>query len=91
VDIALRTLERAFGPDVRLTTDHYWHLPVEAAFDLTAEPGGFTVGQLSDDLDFRHYAGAAPAAVWHDLQHLQGLIRALQFKAQHLTISDNAS
>ena len=89
--MALRMVEQALGPDVELTIDYYWHLPVEAAFDLTAEPDGLTVGQLSDDLDFQHYAGAEPESVWHDLQHLQGLIHALQFKAQHLTISDNAS
>ena len=91
LDTALRTVEQKLGPDVEFTIDHYWHLPAEAAFDLTAEPDGLTVGQLSDDLDFQHYAGAEPESVWHDLQHLEGLIRALQFKAQRLTISDNAS
>jgi len=44
LDVALRTIEQALGPDVELTLDHYWHLPVEAAFDLTAEPGGLTCG-----------------------------------------------
>jgi len=33
-----------------------------------------------------------PESVWHDLQHLGGLIRALQFEAQRrFTIGDNAS
>lgn len=47
----LDATEARLGPEVSLAVDHYWHLPVEDAFDLANEPQTFTVGQVSDDLD----------------------------------------
>ena len=58
--------------------DHYWHLPVEDAFDLTSEPSRFTVGQVCDDLDevVRDEPDGIPKAERHDLSHLIGVLRA---------------
>jgi len=81
-----RTLDAAeeqLGAEVSLDLDHYWHLPVEHAFDLTSEPRNFTVGQLSDDVESlsgSHDARAETA--WHDLSHLIGVLRALELAAR---------
>ena len=80
----LDATEACLGPEVSLAVDHYWHLPVEDAFDLTSEPSRFTVGQVSDDLDevVRDEPDGIPEAAWHDLSHLIGVLRALEFTAR---------
>ncbi len=71
--------EERLGAEVTLTDDHYWHLPVDAAFDMTREPSSLTVGQLSDDLQHLHEASRVESGTaWHDLSHLVGLLRAVE-------------
>ncbi len=75
----LDATEKLLGSEVALHADHYWHLPVDAAFDLTTEPLALTVGQLSDDLEaFRKPGDGVPESAWHDLSHLVGVLRALE-------------
>lgn len=81
-DAVSRTLiavEERLGAEVVLTGDYYWHIPVEAAFDITTERSALTAGQLSDDLEhLGDMTDVDPLIVWHDLQHLIGLLRALE-------------
>ena len=81
---ALDATEAQLGPDVSLAVDHYWHLPVEDAFNLSREPTAFTVGQVSDDLDeaMRDDGDRIPEAAWHDLSHIIGVLRALELAAR---------
>lgn len=81
---ALDAIEARLGPEVSLAVDHYWHMPVEDAFDLTSEPTTFTVGQVSDDLDAAMHdePGGPPEAAWHELSHLIGVLRAFEFAAR---------
>ena len=81
---ALDATEAQLGPDVSLAADHYWHLPVEDAFNLSSEPKTFTVGQVSDDLDeaMRDDGDRIPEVAWHDLSHIIGVLRALEFAAR---------
>ena len=81
---ALDATEARLGPEVSLAVDYYWHVAVEDAFDLSAEPKTFTVGQVSDDLDEAMHddRDAIPEAAWHDLSHLISLLRALEFAAR---------
>jgi hypothetical protein len=81
---ALDATEARLGPEASLPVDYYWHLPVKDAFDLTSEPSTFTVGQVSDDLDeaMHDEADGASEAAWHDLSHLIGVLRALEFTAR---------
>jgi len=65
------------APDAVLP--YYWHLPVEAAYDMTTGPDDLAVGQISDYLDFQPYTSGEAGSARHDLA---GLIRALQFKTQ---------
>jgi hypothetical protein len=79
IDRTLVAAQERLGPDVTLTDDYYWHLPLDAAFDMTTEPSTLTAGQLSDDLEhLRDAADVEPGTVWHDLAHLIGLLRALE-------------
>ena len=81
---ALDATEARLGPDVSLAVDCYWHLPVEDAFDLTSEPLTFTVGQVSDDVDeaIHDDPDGMPEAAWHQLSHLIGVLRAVEFTAR---------
>lgn len=80
---ALDAVETRLGPDVALTADHYWHLPVQDAFDLASEPATFTVGQLRDDVEtLREPSDATSDTAWHDLSHLVGVLRALELAAR---------
>ena len=51
VNRVLDATETVLGPEVALDADYYWHLPVDAAFDVYTEPQALTTGQLSDDLE----------------------------------------
>lgn len=80
---ALDATADRLGPELSLAADHYWHLPVEDAFDLTSEPKTFTVGQLSDDVESIHESSNTTAeTTWHDLLHLVGVLRALELAAR---------
>ena len=82
--LALDAFEAEVGPEVPLDQDHYWHLPVDAAFDLSREPPAHTVGQISDDVAEARVlladGGASPA--WHALNHTIGLLRLLEHAAR---------
>src|SRR5688572_28722351 len=81
---ALDATEARLGPEVSLAVDYYWHLPVDDAFNLTIEPSTFTVGQVSDDLDeaVHDEPDGISEAAWHDLSHLIGVLRAVEFTAR---------
>ena len=59
------------------------HLPVDAAFDMSKEPGEFTVGQLSEDLSAVTSATRPEAlTAWHELAHMIRLLRAVEARAR---------
>jgi hypothetical protein len=75
----LDAVEVSLGPIVNLDADHYWLLETDDSFDLGADPE-VHAGQLSDDLEsIRDMLGNADddIVVWHDLDHLIGLLRRL--------------
>lgn len=79
VSRALIAAEERIGSEVAVTGDLYWHLPLDAAFDMTREPLSLTVGQLTDDLEhLREGTDVEPETAWHDLSHLVGLLRAVE-------------
>ena len=83
VQRALDLVEARLGPEVPLSVDHYWHLPVDEAFDMTREPHTFTAGQVADDLATMLEASSpAPDEAWHELSHLIGVLRALELAAR---------
>lgn len=74
---------RLLGEEVLLDVDHYWHLPVEAAVDMTTEPPELTGGQVSDDLEtVRDRTERVPQEASHELAHLVGVLRALELAAR---------
>lgn len=83
LDSTLRTAAERFGDEVVLRSDYYWHLPTDAAFDICHEPEELTVGQLSDDLTELTDPSEPGLALWHDLQHLVGLLRAIENLSRH--------
>ncbi|GAA3520137.1 hypothetical protein [Nocardioides daeguensis] len=83
VALALDAFESEQGSHIRIGHDHYWHLPVGTAFDLSREPSTLTVGQVSDDLnelqEINASGDAAPS--WHGLAHVIGLLRLMEMAA----------
>lgn len=78
LDRILVAVEKSHGSELTLDEDYYWHLPVEDAFDLSAEPKTMTVGQVSNDLaEVKQLLSADEPvlAIWHDLAHLIGVLR----------------
>jgi hypothetical protein len=80
----LDVTEKYLGRHVQLDVDHYWHLPVEDAFNLSVEPKGLTVGQVSDDVEsvLHDEHERVPEEAWHDLSHFIGVLRALELAAR---------
>jgi hypothetical protein len=81
---ALDATEKRLGPEVTLEADYYWHLPVEDAFNMAAEPQTLTVGQVSDDLEeaVQDEHERLSEEAWHDLSHIIGILRALELAAR---------
>lgn len=80
-------IEDTHGSAVTLGVDHDWRLPVEAAFDLSTVPNVDEDGQISDDLaEMRDglRQGDDMLAIWHDLAHIIGVLRALE----HLSLPE---
>jgi hypothetical protein len=78
----LDVVEARFGSTIELGADHYWLIESDAAFDLSKEPA-VNAGQLTDDLEaVRAIADPQPAELWHDLDHLLGLLRRVSALAR---------
>lgn len=59
--------------------DYYWNVPLDKAYDPYKSPV-LDMGQVSDDVDSVHQFGAARddvVAIWHESDHLAGVLRAL--------------
>ncbi|WP_350280486.1 hypothetical protein [Kribbella sp. HUAS MG21] len=82
----LDATEALLGPEVALHADYYWHLPVDAAFDVYTEPQNLTMGQLSDDFGaVPDPSDGVPENAPHDLMHVAGILRALELAARART------
>ena len=84
IGLALDAFVAEHGDQVPAEHDHYWHLPVDSAFDLRGEPRELSVGHVSDDLDeIRGIVAEADATpAWHALSHVVGLLRLLEKAAR---------
>ena len=78
----LDAIEARFGSTIEFRADHYWLIESDEAFDLTRKPA-VNAGQLSDDLaSVRAIDSADPEILWHDLDHLLGLLRRVSALAR---------
>lgn len=60
-----------------LDADHYWCIDSADAFDLSTEPN-VVAGHLEDDAEeIRDLLGRSEVFLWHDLDHLIGLLSRL--------------
>ncbi len=44
-------LERSGHTEIDVDSDYYWSIPNQKLYSVYEEPSGFTVGQLSEDLE----------------------------------------
>lgn len=66
---------------MRIEHDLYRTAPVVEAFDVAGPDPQWTLGSLVDDVDSVNgfmASGGQPIAVWHELAHLAGILRALE-------------
>ncbi|WBB71993.1 hypothetical protein O7602_19905 [Micromonospora sp. WMMD1128] len=83
----LDVVEERFGTEIdlsRVGVDFYWNVDLRTAFEIGSDPvAGIDVGQTSDDLAELHALLRQPAdgppVLWHDLQHLAGVMRLLAY------------
>ncbi|MFC4021999.1 hypothetical protein ACFOW4_29245 [Micromonospora sp. GCM10011542] len=83
----LDAVEERFGAEIdlsRVGVDPYWNVDLRAAFEVGNDPAaGIDVGQTSDDLAELRALLRRPAddppVLWHDLQHLAGVMRLLAY------------
>ena len=78
----LTAVQAEQGDAVPLSADYYWVLSAQATYDVYTRPSerDFTMGQLSDDvetLDEMLQRDDPFISVWHDLQHLVGILHRL--------------
>ncbi|MEU8219898.1 hypothetical protein AB0C47_29495 [Micromonospora taraxaci] len=83
----LDVVEEQFGAEIdlgRIDVDFYWNIDLRSAFDLYGAPeAGIDLGQSSDDVAELRALLRRPAddvlVLWHDLQHLAGVLRLLAY------------
>ena len=81
----MQGVEAELGEHIELSCDYYWHLPIESAFRMATEPTEVTAGHLTDDviaLTTAQDPEVVPAPARHDLAHLIGVLRALEWQLQ---------
>lgn len=85
--LLLDAVQERFGPEIDLSgldVDHYWNMDLRSAFSIREDPAsGIDVGQSSDDVAelralLRRPVDEGPL-LWHDLQHLAGVLRLLAY------------
>ena len=82
VEMILDAVEAQHGATIELGADSYWTLDSASSFDLTQEPA-LNTGPLGDDVEaLRNIGTAEPRAVWHELDHLLGLLRRVSALAR---------
>jgi hypothetical protein len=83
----LDAVEARFGPEIDLSdagVDHYWNVDLRTAFEVREDSApGIDVGQSSDDTAelralLRRPTDDVPV-LWHDLQHIAGVLRLLAY------------
>ncbi|MEV6371941.1 hypothetical protein [Micromonospora musae] len=85
--VLLTAVEERFGAEIDLSglgVDYYWNVDLRSAFELAGDPAsGIDVGQGSDGLAELLALLGRPAddlpVLWHDLQHLAGVLRLLAY------------
>ena len=82
LDRVLMAVQAEQGDVIPLSADYYWALDAQATYDVYKTPSerDFTMGQLSDDvatLEEMLQRDDPLISVWHDLQHLVGILHRL--------------
>lgn len=69
-----------YGQEMRIDVDYYWNVPIDQAYNPSIDPE-LDMGQVSDDAqsvgDFAAGSADDPVAVWHECQHIAGVLRAI--------------
>jgi hypothetical protein len=74
----------SLGDRVELDGGLYWQVPTQQLYAMDPDGVALTAGDLDDDIRTMHeYLGSSgPApALWHELNHLIGILRALEATA----------
>jgi hypothetical protein len=78
-------LERNYGKSIDLDEDYYWHLDVDDAYEMSAVPTIDLVGQVTDDVaELRAFVASdnnEVDSIWHELNHLIGVLRVIEKQA----------
>lgn len=77
----LKAIEAQHGEQLTFDVEDYWNVPISEAYELDRQPG-LDVGQISDDVEsVREFSASDEfVAIWHECEHLAGLLRAIAAK-----------
>ncbi len=80
VTLLLDAVEETFGPNLEFDEDIYWNVPFAEATTVGKDPE-VDLGSVADDAaSVRAFLSRAPdefIAIWHEADHLVGLLRAI--------------
>ena len=76
----LNDIEQRFGPELTLSADFYWNVPLNEVTQLHRRPRP-DVGSVVDDVaSVREYLARDPTdapSIWHQADHLVGVLREI--------------
>ena len=84
INRALDDAAALLGDRVEVDGGLYWQVPTQQLYAMESDTVALTAGDLDDDIQtMRAYLGSSgPApALWHELNHLVGILRALEATA----------
>ncbi len=72
----LNVLEACEIDHIEIDEDYYWYIPKEKIYNMMNDPGDFTIGQLSDDLnEIKKIANNEKEAILYAFVWLSSIIR----------------
>jgi hypothetical protein len=81
INRALDDTAAVLGDEVELDGGLYWQVPAHQLHAMDPDTVTLTAGDLDDDVQtMREYLGSGgpTPAVWHELNHLIGILRTLE-------------
>ena len=78
--LLLDAVEERFGSDLRFDEDFYWNVPFDEATTVGKDPELVLGSVVEDAASVRDFLSSAPdefIAIWHEADHLVGLLRAI--------------
>ncbi len=51
LSILFKEIRKNAGSEINLTTDYYWNIPEDEAYNMNSNPQELTIGQISEEIE----------------------------------------